>query len=98
MEIHVSTSNLGSSMQPQYQLTTDFLIYAAGQLNIPRYPNIPGLGSFVGKQMHSARWDSTYDVAGKRIAVIGNGASAIQIVPELANTASRLTVYQRSPK
>ncbi|RAH66736.1 flavin-containing monooxygenase [Aspergillus aculeatinus CBS 121060] len=98
LRVHVSTGDLESSMQPQYQLTTDFLISAAGQLNIPRYPDIPGLGSFVGKQMHSARWDSTYDVAGKRIAVIGNGASAIQVVPELSKTASRLTVYQRSPK
>lgn len=63
-------------MQSQYQLTTDFLFPAAGQLNIPRYPDIPGLGSFVGKQMHSARWDSTYDIAGKRIAVIGNGCDS----------------------
>ncbi|PYI16608.1 FAD/NAD(P)-binding domain-containing protein [Aspergillus violaceofuscus CBS 115571] len=72
-EVHVSTGDLERSMQPPYRLTTDFLVSAAGQLNIPHYPDIPGLNSFVGQQMHSARWDSTYDLAGKRIAVIGNG-------------------------
>ena len=106
-----------SEFHEEYELTTDFLVSAVGQLNVPSYPSIPGLDDFTGKLIHSARWDWTYDFSGKRIAVIGNGidsiptrtthyyiltavtgASAIQIVPEIAKTASRITIYQRSPK
>ncbi|RDW81202.1 flavin-containing monooxygenase [Aspergillus mulundensis] len=80
-----------------YTLSTDFLISAVGQLNFPREPNIPGLKEFRGKMMHSARWDWTYNFENKRIAIIGNGATAAQIVPEVAKVASHLTVYQRTP-
>lgn len=74
----------------------DALISAAGHLSDPSYPDIPGLASFKGHVFHSAQWDHSYDWAGKRIGVIGTGASAIQIVPQLAKTASHLTVFQRS--
>jgi cation diffusion facilitator CzcD-associated flavoprotein CzcO len=58
-----------------YEITTDFLVSAVGQLNVPRMPDIPGLDDYKGKLMHSARWDWSYDWTGKRIAVIGNGES-----------------------
>ena len=56
-----------------YVISSDFLISAVGQLNIPRYPDIPGLEDFEGRVMHSARWDWSYDFKDKKIAVIGNG-------------------------
>ncbi|KAJ5827234.1 hypothetical protein N7447_003997 [Penicillium robsamsonii] len=87
-----------SEFASSYVLNSDFLVSAVGQLNLPQTPNIPGLGDFQGKMMHSARWDCSYDVTGKRIAIIGNGASAAQIVPEVARVASHLTIYQRTPK
>ncbi|KAK7538661.1 cyclohexanone monooxygenase [Phyllosticta citribraziliensis] len=78
-----------------YTISSDFLVSAVGQLNTPQYPVIPGMDDFEGKSMHSARWDTSYDLRGKRVAVIGNGASAIQLIPEVAQTASSLTVFQR---
>ncbi|KAL4932844.1 flavin-containing monooxygenase [Aspergillus undulatus] len=80
-----------------YVLSADFLTSAVGQLNFPREPDIPGLKDFRGKMMHSARWDWTYNFENKRIAIIGNGATAAQIVPEVAKVASHLTVFQRTP-
>lgn len=80
-----------------YEMETDFLVSAVGQLNVPQEPDIAGLHSFTGKMMHSARWDWSYDFKGKRVAVIGNGATAAQIVPEVAKDAAHLTVYQRTP-
>jgi len=74
-----------------------FVVSAVGQLNQPAYPDIPGLASFPGKTMHTAEWDSSYDLRGKTVAVIGNGASAIQLIPEIAKTVGRLFVLQRSP-
>jgi cation diffusion facilitator CzcD-associated flavoprotein CzcO len=72
------------------------LISAVGQLNKPRLPDIPGRDEFAGPWWHSARWDHDVDLAGKRVAVIGTGASAIQFVPEVAKAAAHLDVYQRS--
>ncbi|CAG7923244.1 unnamed protein product [Penicillium olsonii] len=86
-----------SEYSTSYIISSDFLVSAVGQLNLPRYPTIPGLDDFQGKLMHSARWDWTYDLAGKRIAMIGNGATAAQIAPEIAQSASHLTIYQRTP-
>jgi cation diffusion facilitator CzcD-associated flavoprotein CzcO len=73
------------------------LISAAGHLSDPSYPSIEGLEDFEGQIFHSARWPRGWDSTGKRIGVIGTGASAIQIVPELARSASHLTVFQRTP-
>jgi len=73
------------------------LVSAVGLLTRPVIPALPGLASFAGPVFHSARWDHGVDLRGKRVAVIGTGASAIQFVPELARTASRLTVFQRTP-
>lgn len=80
-----------------YTLTSDFLVSAVGQLNQPKTPDIPGLADFRGKLMHSARWDWSYDLKDKKIAIIGNGATAAQIIPELAKVAGQLTVHQRTP-
>ena len=62
-----------SEFASSYTLDADFLVSAVGQLNSPREPNIPGLKKFQGKMMHSARWDWSYDLSQKRIAIIGNG-------------------------
>ena len=59
--------------QDFYTINADFLVSAVGQLNLPHEPEIPGLKEFQGKMMHSARWDWSYDLSNKRIAVIGNG-------------------------
>lgn len=73
------------------------LIVGAGGLSEPSLPDIEGIESFAGEAFHSARWNHDVDLAGKRIAVIGTGASAIQLVPEVAKVAGRLDVYQRTP-
>jgi cation diffusion facilitator CzcD-associated flavoprotein CzcO len=73
------------------------LIGALGQLNRPALPDIPGRDSFAGPAMHTARWNSSVDWAGKRVGVIGSAASAIQAIPELAKSAAQVTVFQRTP-
>jgi cation diffusion facilitator CzcD-associated flavoprotein CzcO len=78
-------------------LTADVLVSAAGPLSEPSLPDIPGLESFPGEIFHSARWNHDYDLAGKRVAVVGTGASAIQIVPAIQPLAGRLTLFQRTP-
>jgi cation diffusion facilitator CzcD-associated flavoprotein CzcO len=74
-----------------------YLISACGGLTQPKLPAIPGLADFAGKVMHTARWDHDYDLAGKRVAVIGTGASAVQVVPSIAPIVKSLAVYQRTP-
>jgi len=74
----------------------DNLITGTGGLSEPRLPDLEGIGSFGGEIFHSARWRHDVDLAGKRVAVIGTGASSIQIVPELAKTVAHLDVYQRT--
>lgn len=73
------------------------LICATGQLSRPKVPDLPGRESFAGAQFHSAEWDHSVDLRGKRVAVVGGGASAIQVVPAIADTAREVTVVQRSP-
>lgn len=73
------------------------LVVAAGRLSEPKYPDIPGLTGFEGTLFHSAAWDHDADLDGKRVGVVGTGASAIQIIPELAKRVAHLTVFQRSP-
>lgn len=74
-----------------------FLIAGVGGLRDPRLPTLPGLGGFEGRSWHSARWDHGVDLRGKRIAVVGTGASAIQIVPAIAEAAAEVHVFQRTP-
>ncbi|MGI5482310.1 flavin-containing monooxygenase [Streptomyces lavendofoliae] len=81
-------------------LTADVVVSATGPLSDPKIPDVPGLASFEeagGKVFHSARWDHDYDLTGKRVAMIGTGASAIQIVPAIQPKAGRLTLFQRTP-
>jgi cation diffusion facilitator CzcD-associated flavoprotein CzcO len=73
------------------------VVAGMGGLVDPKGPNIPGLETFAGKTMHTARWDHDYDVSGKRVAVIGTGASAVQVVPAIAPKVGKLTVFQRTP-
>ncbi|GAA2124534.1 flavin-containing monooxygenase [Actinomadura napierensis] len=72
----------------------DLLVAACGQLSNPAVPPLPGQDRFGGTMFHSARWDQSHELAGRRIAVVGNGASAIQFVPLIAPAAERLTVFQ----
>jgi cation diffusion facilitator CzcD-associated flavoprotein CzcO len=75
----------------------DVLVTACGQLNVPAVPPIEGLERFDGPAFHTARWRHDVDLSGKRVAVVGTGCSAIQVVPAIAPIAARIDVYQRSP-
>jgi cation diffusion facilitator CzcD-associated flavoprotein CzcO len=75
---------------------SDAIILATGQLHQPALPPLEGIASFAGHSFHSSRWDHDYPLAGKRVAVVGTGASAVQLVPQVAEEAGRLTVFQRS--
>jgi 4-hydroxyacetophenone monooxygenase len=74
------------------------VITAVGQLNRPKMPTLPGMETFEGEIFHSARWPADLDVTGKRVAVVGTGASAMQIVPAIVDRVGHLTVIQRSPQ
>jgi len=78
-------------------LTADVLISGTGPLSEPLVPDLPGLETFGGTAFHSARWDHDRDLTGRRVAVVGTGASAIQFVPVVAEQAAALTVFQRTP-
>jgi cation diffusion facilitator CzcD-associated flavoprotein CzcO len=87
----------GASAGGAEEIRADTLIFACGQLNRPHIPDLPGLGEFAGPSWHSARWDHGCDLAGKRVGVVGTGASAIQFVPPVAEAATGLTIFQRTP-
>jgi cation diffusion facilitator CzcD-associated flavoprotein CzcO len=74
-----------------------YLLTATGFLSQPRMPDIPGIEDFAGDVVHTTRWDDDVELEGKRIGIIGTGATAVQLIPELAKKASHLTVYQRTP-
>ena len=78
-------------------LTVDVMVCAVGLFGSLKLPDIAGLADFAGMLMHTAQWDHRVDLAGKKVAVIGTGASGVQVVPELANIAERVTVFQRTP-
>ncbi len=78
------------------ELVADVLVSGVGQLHRPFTPALPGLEQFRGVRFHSARWDHSCDLAARRVGVIGNAASAIQFVPEIARTVGHLTIFQRS--
>ncbi len=78
-------------------LVARHVIFATGGLHLPAYPDIRGREEFAGPSMHSAEWDHSVDFAGKRVAVIGSAASAIQLIPELAKVAAHIDVFQRTP-
>lgn len=91
------TGGKAAEFGDQYTIKSDYLISCVGQLNQPYRPDIQGLSSFQGTVMHSARWNWNESLDGKRVAIIGNGATAAQIVPEIAKVAQDLIVFQRTP-
>jgi cation diffusion facilitator CzcD-associated flavoprotein CzcO len=86
---HVTTS--------EGEFTARFLVAGIGALHIPNIPKLPGVERFEGETFHSAQWNHDYDLTGKRVAVVGTGASAIQFVPQIAPDVARLTLFQRTP-
>ncbi|MFF2846727.1 flavin-containing monooxygenase [Streptomyces sp. NPDC058001] len=78
-------------------LTADFVVSATGPLSDPKIPAIPGIDTFPGQVFHSARWDHDAELRGKRVAMVGTGASAIQIVPAIQPDVAKLTLFQRTP-
>lgn len=85
------------TMEGGKTLTARSVVSAVGGLVNPTYPTLPGLDSFTGEQFHTARWRHDVDLTGKRVAVIGTGASAIQVIPAIQPKVSRLKVFQRTP-
>jgi len=81
----------------QGDFSARILVLGTGYLSDPLIPSIPGLSDFTGRMFHSSQWDHDYDLTGKRVAVIGTGASAIQFIPAIQPKVGRLDVYQRTP-
>lgn len=81
---------------PVEVLHADVVVSAVGAFGQPVWPAVPGLESFAGERAHTAQWPGDLDLTGKRVGVIGNGASAMQLVPAIADTAAHVTVFQRS--
>lgn len=79
-----------------YDAEFSAVVSAVGQLNQPKIPDVPGVDSFAGPAFHTARWDQDVDLTGKRVAVIGAGASAYQVIPAIADRVGSLTIFQRS--
>src|SRR5690606_33146045 len=80
------------------ELVVNAVVTAVGQLNRPKTPDLPGMELFRGPLFHSAEWPQDLDINGKRLVVVGTGASAMQIVPAVADRVGQLTVLQRSPQ
>ncbi|MGI5218578.1 flavin-containing monooxygenase [Nocardia sp. CA-290969] len=78
-------------------LTARYLLTATGFLSQPYTPPFPGIDSFAGTIIHTTAWDDTHDLTGRRVAIIGTGATSVQLVPEVAARARELTVFQRTP-
>jgi len=100
------TSLIWNDAERFWELSTDdgryftarAVVSAVGGLHLPAYPKIPGLDQFPGPAFHTARWRHDVDLTGKRVAVIGAGASAVQVVPEIAPRVARLHIFQRTPQ
>ncbi len=80
------------------RVTANAVIGALGVLNRPRLPAVPGVGTFGGPEFHSAEWPADLDLTGKRVALVGTGASAMQIGPAIVDAVEQLTIFQRSPQ
>ncbi len=92
-----STSDWTLTLENGEEVTADILICATGQLSNPKTPDVPGIDTFAGDVFHSAQWDNSVDITGKRVAVVGSGASSIQVVPAIAEQVGHLTLVQRHP-
>jgi cation diffusion facilitator CzcD-associated flavoprotein CzcO len=75
----------------------DFVVSSVGLLNVPRYPDWPGLDQFEGVMFHTSRWEHEHDLTGQRVAVVGTGSTAVQVAPAIAPIAGEVTIYQREP-
>ena len=95
--IGVGAPGAAISGDPADVVVADVLVLACGRLTEPSIPRISGLESFPGPMFHSARWDHSADLAGARVGIVGTGASAVQILPELTRTAAHVTLFQRTP-
>lgn len=91
------TARLRTRGRPEETVEANAIITAVGQLNRPKYPDVEGIGRFKGASFHSGAWDHSVDLTGKRVAVIGTGASAFQFVPAIADKVGELVVFQRTP-
>jgi 4-hydroxyacetophenone monooxygenase len=96
-QITVRTAGSNGAEGATETVSAQALVSAVGQLNRPKMPDIEGMDRFEGPSFHSAQWDDSVDLTGKRVAVIGTGASAMQLVPIVADQAGHLDVYQRTP-
>ncbi|MBB3039480.1 flavin-containing monooxygenase [Hoyosella altamirensis] len=85
------------SIAGQESVTARYLLTATGFLSQPHTPDIPGIDTFNGKIIHTTAWDDSYDLNGRKAAIIGTGATAVQLIPKLARQVDELTVYQRTP-
>ena len=92
---HLDVEDLEGSRET---LTAPILVSAVGALSSPSIPDLPGLAGFIGPSFHSARWPRGFDIRGKRVAVIGTGATAMQLVPAIVDDAEHVTIFQRSPQ
>ena len=90
---HVWTIYLGDGSK----IVTRYIFSCTGPLSQPKSPDIKGLNDFTGKVIHPARWDHDYDIKNKKVAIIGTGATSVQLVPTIASEVERLDVYQRTP-
>ncbi|MER6176204.1 NAD(P)/FAD-dependent oxidoreductase [Streptosporangium sp. NPDC001681] len=97
LEYDDTTRDWRVSVAGEEPFTTNAVISGIGALHVPSLPAIPGRESFAGPSFHSAEWDHSVDLTGKRVAVIGTGASAVQFVPQIAGKVSRLHLFQRTP-
>lgn len=95
-EWHLDVHDLASGARQT--LTADVVVSAVGQLNRPSIPDIPGRNAYGGSVFHSAQWPDGVDLTGRRVAIVGTGASAMQIVPAIVDQVAHLTVFQRSPQ
>jgi cation diffusion facilitator CzcD-associated flavoprotein CzcO len=90
-------SHLWRLKTPQQELTARFVVSAVGAFVNPKEPEIEGIEEFGGEVLRSASWDHSVDIEGKRAAIVGTGASAVQIIPAIARDVEHLDVYQRTP-
>ena len=96
-EVNSATDTWTTTLEDGSVITSRYLISATGQFGEPKMPAIPGLDTFAGRTMHTGRWDHEHDLRDRRVAIIGTGATAVQIVPEIAPVVSKLIVFQRTP-
>ncbi len=98
LEAHFHSNGEWTLTTSKQKYRARFLVFSSSPLHYPSYPLIYGLDSFSGKIMHTSNWDSSYPLQGKKIAMIGCGASGIQVAPHLQRVASHLTIFQRTPQ